>query len=1259
MSPVDIQKQFSHTNTATDHHVGLQGRFRIDETLLDTVAQYGGKIEKQKNSAAETLYSLNFTNGNGNQDFTGNLNELKDYLHILHQPIKNGIEKAVKQSSGYDDANSGRKVLMLSKLKEQVQQEREQTLSVLRFMTTGSIALTDYIDPNGDEDHSNTEHSIRTADMWRKTCEIDNSKTTDTKEKEPAVIENSTFNASNGFEFILSTQFLHKETTTDVPFPIVAQTLKEEIRETLDKTLGDMTTNNVFNTGILSLSPEEMETFCANMHEKLQTPEFQEILALTQHEQRTHNAITRIEQQVNDINSPLMKSFIKDGIHEGTENKINDLMMASSSLTSILASDAMQARWAHYFFTDRHESPLNDITEDIAVMQDVMKYYEHAEHTTPMHIEAMATDPEFFGLLSFEHELANTLEQSLPNVKGMDKAQRAELQKGYQHIQDILKNASIGGQTLSTNHLTDNQQAVLDTIERSVGIGNDGMARVGKEFVGNTIEFFEDIYKRPFSSKKEFMASAAILGWIAYMQMGGNPEDANTSLEAVKTALENMPAENTADIAADGSMNFDDIMSDLDNGGLDTSDNASGFGDLDLSAMTKDEQREALLQMQKSGELDDLTDAQLAQINPDLFHFNTTGIFGDMVGKYKHFTIDNAVTGTTLTVLDLMRVSMENGIEKLGGAINETGSFFKSANTGAVEAGDKIFLGNLFQTTAGHYPMIASLFAMSMLSGPRSGAKRIFGFFDGFVNSSIATVKDRPLMLPAALTTAILEPQTIVLATEADKGGFAFPLLAAMIAAPMWKRNGKSGDALHNEITQNARTLTDHLNDQKQEWSLKDSRPDILESLSQAALLQEKVKADLPDNIREISFPNQNFMGIKTRPRGLKENFKIASDNLEPTITALHKFDLTMDVASRYMDAQNGAYHNFVHGKIENVIQAFKDVQSGDMDVKTFGKKIDTDLRDVISAQTFIGGSNDIYNEIYGQAPSDKQKQRLHHHGKHQHGIQSRKERFDQYSQNVEALKQENTKLKTSPLLPYLMPHQQTPIAQATGTLIRQSEKLDNQMKIAWERTKQGLNPVWDKIVRGASYAKAGYNEIPHKKAVGLGLVASGLTLAGLDTAGIGGNTVSTMSSYAGYGAGALGASGMFMLINPIDDLLFAHLGLGGTAYGAGSSVYAVNKFGAVPLYNYAQEQITPFIERVKRAHDAFNTPDIEKEEITIAPSMAQELSDICIECGRCLEENNQGECQTQIYLTVLVDNHDNTTTTPSIHAQPIDIENE
>ncbi len=1258
MSPVDIQTQFSKQKDTTPAHKIGRGHFVIDENLLSTVTQYGGYIEQGKDlSTNKALYNLHFPQGNGEQDFSGNLSELKDYLHTLHQPIKNGIEKAVKESSGYNEANSGRKVLMLSKLKEQTQQEREATLTILRFMTVGSARLADY-ENTGDENdhHSNDSHEMKTDDMWRHACEID---ITPPEVKTPATVENSTFSPSRGFEFILSPQFLHEETSADIPFPIVAQTLKEEIREMLDHTLGEQKTDEVFKTGLLSLSPDDMDAFCMHAHEKLQTPEFRELLKLTAHEERTHTAIKEIEEQVNDINSPLMKSFIKDGIHEGTKDKVGNLMMASSSLTSVLASDAMEARHAHYHFMNRHESPLDDISDDIAVMYDVMKYYEHAEHTTPMHVEAMATSPEFFGLLSFQNELAATIERTLPKVQGLNQEERQELQKGYQHVQDILKNSTASGQLLDKSHLTEEQQAVLDIIERSMGIGDDGMARVGKEFVGNTIEFFEDIYKRPFNSKKEFMASVAILSWITYMQMGGNPADATESLEAVKTALDNLPTDNVANIASDDTMDFGDIMSDLDAGGLET-ENTANFGDLDLSQMTKDEQRDALLQMQQSGELNNLTDEQLAQLHPDLFHFNTTGIFGDALGTYKHFTIDNAVTGTTLTLLDLVRVSMEAGIEKLGGTVNEAGEFFKSANIGAVETGDKIYVGNIFQNTVGHFPLIASMFTMAMFSGVRNGAKRIFGFFDDTINSTIATLKDRPLMIPAAAATAVFEPQTIVLATEADKGGFAFPLLAALIAGPMWKREGASNKALHSELAQNARTLTDHLNSTDNQWSLKDSRPDILESLAEAALLQEKIKADLPEDVREISFPDRNIMGAKRKPGGLKTDFKIASDNLEPTITALHKFNLTMDVASRYMDAENGAYHNFVHGKIDSVIQALKDVQSGDMDLKTFGKKVDTDLRDVISAQAFVGSSHEIYNEIYGAEPSDKQKRRFQHHGKYQHGLQERKEKFEQCSENVASLKEEKAKIHASPLQPYILPHKQTPMTTATAQLIRQSEQAELQMKIAWERTKQGLNPVWDKIVRGASHTKAAYNEMPHKKAVGLGLVSSGLALAGMNTAGVGGETVGTMSTYAGYGAGALGASGMFLLINPLDDLFFAHLGLGGTAYATGASVYGVNKFGIVPAYNYAQEKTTPLMQRLKRAHEAFNTPETEEKEISITPSTAQELSDICIECGRCLEENNGNDaCQTQIYLTVLLDNNGEEITAPAPQvAKPSDIDN-
>ena len=1213
MSNHRMNEQF-HKQSASTHKntIGL-AHFLIDESLIKMVDDHSAYIERLPKSKN---YRISFLGGNGVQDFTGDLSGLKEHLRRLHQPINTGISKAVKETSGYNDASAGQKIMMREKVNAQIKGERENTLSLFRVITTNSATLPEYIDPNEDIEHQHgPEHNIRTADMWRDTCEIDinnrvkeyEDKSNNTYALEPAIIRGSKFNASKGFEFEISPDFIEQKDTKDINKVVynMLSTIKggEDI-------LGDK----------VNLTMDEMDQLCAIAHEKLQHPEFLDLLKDARHQERVEEIIERIESEVQDIDSPIYKAVIKGAaIENDKKSTLNDLLYANSAITPLLASAAMKARQSHYYFMQRKEPTLNDVVDNANVLNDVTSHYSAAEHTTQAHIEAIALDPELQEILSFQRNIAHAIEDALPKVTGLSEEEKEQHAQSYRSVQKIIGNMSISGQNMATDHLDDDLKGIIDVFERTMGTGHDGLSRMSSEFVDNTLDFFQDIYKRPFASKKEFVSSVVVLSWLTYyMQSGGDVEGANQILETANTLTEAATSVNVPE-----AMSFDDIMGSINDGGS-LSDTAAQIEDLDLSKLTEEDKKEFVRLIRDNGL--DISDEQMQHLSS--YVHNNYGI----LGAYKHFTIDNAVTGTTLSLLDIVKLATENTVEALGGSINEAASFFKSASNGAIDAGDKTFKVNVFQTTIGHVPMIAALAVMALTSGPRNGMKRIFGFFDGFANSTIATLKDRPLAIPAATLTALLEPQTIILANEADKGGFAFPLLAGIAAASLWKRKANSTKDLHKEIIKNSRTLTNHLNSNKEHFQLLDSRPDIVESLSQAALLKEKIRADLPENVKEISYSSNRLLG------GLTNNFNISSDNLEPTLTALHKFDLAMDIASRYMGEENKTYHNFVHNKVLSFTQALKDVQDDKITLKEFEQHINKDLKKVMQAQAFLGDSTDIYDSIYQKSPSDRMISRLAFAGKTQYNTQSRKDKFKQYSQNVLDLKEQRGKIGGGVDFPHLPLHQRNGISQATYALTNSVEKLDIDMKIAWERTKQACNPVWDKLCLGARGAQGALKEIPHKKHAGLALIGTGLVLAGLDTAGIGGDAIQNIVPHAGYSLGVLGSTGMFLLINPIDDLVFAHLGLGGLGYGAGTLTYGANKLIAKPAYNYACEKMESFITKHQETSESLNLKPTEMERVQVPIEYIDSMSEACMLCTMCMEENNEDpSCPKQINLMMLL----------------------
>lgn len=1213
---------------AQRHKLGLTGHLKLDKELVNVAAEYGGTIhrateKRQGHGTAHPLYDLRFPSGNGDMDFRGTARELTAYIKTLHQPIKHGVEQAFKGDPDYQSLKPYQKAFSQNKVTESIQVIREQTLSLLRVMTEDTPSLPEYKDGMGDEDHSKTEHSIRTANMWRHASEIVTDR--NSGHDAPAIIPGSSFHPSKGFSFVLSDHFITNSTPSDHPMPMGDQ-LRHEIWDSLSKATHNRysteTADNIKNQTI-HLTPEDIEAFCADVYEKIKTQNLSALLQEAQKEKRICDAITRIEQSANTIESQPIQNLIRDPQNADPKARIMHTLKSHSALTPIIADDALEQRWKYYKFMNRADSPLEKIQEDMAVMGAVLTYYEQADHTTPLHIEALAQDSEFLGLLSFEKEMARSLQDAVTKLKGLDRQEKAELQRGYQAVQNTLQNTSASGMLLSRDKLDDDYRDVLDILERSFGNGTDGMKRVGKDFAFNTVDFFEDIYKRPFESKQSFVASCAVMaGIVAYMKYGLDP------ISALQTGLENSAsaANNTMPDPAQAAQSVSEPVTETAGlSGLDLLGEAPDLNQLSLGDMTKESQRELLEKLQAAGTLDNMTEEQLAQIHPDLFHYNE-----GLIGKYKHFTFDNVVAGTTLTILDLLQTTQQGILEATNQSVQPQSNFYSGAQTGAMSTSDVLATANLAQNTAGHYPLMASLLMMGVASGLRNGAKRIFGFFDDFTNSVISTVKDRPQVPLAAGYTHFFEPQAYLIVDEAQRGGIAFPLMAAIGASFLWKRKPQSAKDLHECVTNTSRHLMNDINGNAEEWSLQDPRQEMVQTLHKAAHLQESIRNDLPEDIKEITLKK----GMPRPGLNLKNDFRIAADNLEPTITALHKFDLAMDIATRHMDIDNNVYHSYIHGKVEGFIQSLKDVQNDKLDVETFSTQVNKDLKSILAAQNYIGGTNTIYETIYGKAPTTKTQRRLNHHGKVEFGKYARVQAREERAQNIETLRSRYSDITNT--ADYTPLHERTPLTAFTHKFIKTSHDLDISAKIAWEKTKQSLSPVWGAVCQSARMMQAGYNEIPGKKYLAGGTLGGALTLAGLDMSGA--VDLPDTSFSTGYALGAAGAFGMFMMVNPIDDLIVAHLGLGGSAYGVGGAIHTANKYVVDPAFEYSREKYLNLAERLEQTRDnlrdAAQAPPISASEYT-----TEDINETCMLCNQCVDTSDEHfECTKDVPVTILAE---------------------
>lgn len=448
------------------------------------------------------------------------------------------------------------------------------------------------------------------------------------------------------------------------------------------------------------------------------------------------------------------------------------------------------------------------------------------------------------------------------------------------------------------------------------------------------------------------------------------------------------------------------------------------------------------------------------------------------LGLYKHYMYDNAVVGPAQTVMDWMRMGVQSGYDAVGLPVNPEPAFSASAEKTVTPLADQLFKINLFQN-ASHAAFWMYMTAKGFNHGFK-GANRIFELLSPLTNLGAQAIKPRALNGVSDRLMALVDQ-------SAEFDGMRYE------ADIQWPK--------HMEHA-----------------CKKAGKPCVAHKLAEAAQARVELESVLPDDIIEA----QGAVKLG----GLRHQFTISANNLQPMMTALDSFD----VAAKHLAAQIGMgdewYQAFIAERIERITKALRRYQD-DANKDALSAALDESLESVIGAQVKYSGASPLYEVLFGEEVGGQVSKNLRRSANAEFGNLKRSDRQGRYKE----------------------------AANDSGTLTGYS----------YAQSVLVANTMWGGCVKAARVAgKAGRSVVNKKTAIaGAGLAAVAVAL---DMAGAGNEFTDQVSANVGTIASGAVTATTFLFYNFWEDVLGVHVGSGAALLAAGAVAGYAYKKAVRPL---------------------------------------------------------------------------------------------
>lgn len=459
---------------------------------------------------------------------------------------------------------------------------------------------------------------------------------------------------------------------------------------------------------------------------------------------------------------------------------------------------------------------------------------------------------------------------------------------------------------------------------------------------------------------------------------------------------------------------------------------------------------------------------------------------------YKHFANANFITGPTYQFMDWLQTTVQDAYQLAGMNPDPETAFSAGAEAVVEPLADKLFAVNMFQNVS-HAAFWMWAFSRGYEHGPR-GFSKLFEL--------AGPVTDLAVQAGAGVAeTVSLKPKT--------------PLSEHLAAL-------SSGE-----------DIKPHYGGDFEPFRAEQ----VAEKLAEAAEVRAVIEGELPIEIEPYNGAIVIDQLKKPKMDGLRREFTISSENLRPTMKALHKFDHMMQHVAQHLMAHEKWHLEPLLKATDEMISALNTYRSNG-DVAALEQALDQHAEYVLASELrYRGGTSGIYEALFEASPDKDAFKRLMRSANTTIGKEGRENAKEEARAEMRGEGDEPLKL--------------------TGHMAA--------------RGKIAATNMWGGMVSGAKTLRRGTDRVFTKRNV---IIGSGVAAAcvGMDMGGVGNEFTDAVSAVTGGGLAGSTTVATFLNFNFWEDIVGVHIGTGVGLLFSGAAAGFGYKRGIRPALMYGLE---------------------------------------------------------------------------------------
>ena len=435
-------------------------------------------------------------------------------------------------------------VQMLNFLRQPIDQTLGRTDKRLghhasRFLTTGKIEIPLYVDSKLEnakslDCHLKGQRKMQEGDVWNSEDEIANPKLDADDEKNIKLVSsipNTAYDPKRGFVFRLHPSLLDPNSLEGANQRIFASAVIKSLHEaTGGRYRGQNVPEVAFNT-------VELKRFYTQLGSITGLPT---VITQARVEERAQALYEATITQARELegNTRFHEALVRQSTTLSPEEKLKNLLLATSILTPVMRSDAMLRAWKHAYYMEyklKLTNPVEDIPEQLEAFDMVARKMLSNGNISPAEIQALINNNRT--LLSFAGDIAESLAQAAQHNKestviGTEKSDA--LAQRMQDVRKALDQASVNG--VASGEAAGYYEELLSSMRTAFGQNGNVITHQAVGAFNTWKGFWQGVLESVNDSPAAFVLLASLVGYAYYTKYGSAP-DPETLKQAVDAVM--------------------------------------------------------------------------------------------------------------------------------------------------------------------------------------------------------------------------------------------------------------------------------------------------------------------------------------------------------------------------------------------------------------------------------------------------------------------------------------------------------------------------------------------------------------------------------------------------------------------------------------------------------------------------------------------------------------------------------------------------